>query len=95
MRGEIVDAILQKIMRIGIVVSRAKSIHVKIPPPTFRARYPGTSASRETSRTLEKLSLPEASAGKGAFFIEGYWRNQFNSKSHIWHDWVSIGDTMT
>jgi len=27
-----------------------------------------------SSKTLEKLSAPEASAGRGAFLIVGYWR---------------------
>ena len=67
---------LQNVKRMGRKVRIAKKIHVKIPPPTFRAKYAGTSALREKRRILEKLSLPAASAGRGPFLIEGYWQRK-------------------
>ena len=54
-------------------MKRAKNIHVKIPPPTCRAKYAGTKVTKVMRAMLEKLSLPAASAGSGAFLMEGYY----------------------
>lgn len=64
---------VQKHAKMGIAAMRTKKIHVKRPPPTLRARYKGTRARRVKRRTLEKFSLPAASAGRGAFLIAGYF----------------------
>jgi len=56
----------------GIEVMRAKKTQVFQPPPTFHEKYNGTKARREKRRRFEKLSLPAASAGRGAFLIAGY-----------------------
>ena len=67
-----VEARVQKIMRIGNAVKGAKNRVVQRPPPSCRARYQGTMASSENSRVLLNDSLPAASAGRGAFLIDGY-----------------------
>ena len=69
-----IEATIQNAIRIGIVVNVAKSSHVKIPPPTFRARKAGMRSMDENKRKLEKFSLPAASAGSGPFLIDGYYR---------------------
>ena len=69
------DATVQKASSMGIEVKRAKNNHVFQPPPTFQDKYKGMSAKREMRRRLEKLSLPAASAGRGAFLIEGYCKD--------------------
>lgn len=56
----------------GMVVKIAKNVAVFKPPPTFHERYSGMKARREKSNTLENPSDPPASAGRGAFFIDGY-----------------------
>jgi len=55
------------------VVKRPKNIEVFIPPPTFQDMYVGTPKTRPARRRLEKLVLPAASAGRGAFLIAGYF----------------------
>lgn len=55
-----------------MVVNMARNRVVHSPPETWRARYAGTSTSREMSRVLENESEPAASAGRGAFLIAGY-----------------------
>jgi hypothetical protein len=55
-----------------MVVKIEKKIAVFSPPPIFQEKYSGTKARREKRRVLEKPSDPPASAGSGAFFIEGY-----------------------
>jgi len=67
------DAMVQKAMRIGMAVRMARKIHVLSPPPTLRERYKGTAARRKKRSLLEKLSLPAASAGRGAFLMAAYW----------------------
>ena len=54
-------------------MKRAKKIVVFHPPPTFHERYVGTSVRREMRRIFEKPSVPAASAGRGAFLIDGYY----------------------
>lgn len=56
----------------GMVVKIAKKIAVFRPPPIFQEKYSGTRARREKRRVFEKPSDPPASAGRGAFFIDGY-----------------------
>lgn len=56
----------------GTEVNIAMKIHVNSPPPSCRAKYAGTRASRAKRIMLEKLSLPAASAGRGPFLIAGY-----------------------
>lgn len=63
----------QKDVRMGMVVKRAMKAVVKRPPPSFRASSQGMPRIKTTRRVLEKLSLPDASAGSGAFLIAGYW----------------------
>lgn len=62
----------QKVTRMGMEVNMAKKNVVNSPPPTFRARRYGIERPREIRRTLEKLSLLAASAGRGAFLMAGY-----------------------
>jgi len=69
-----VEAMTQKAARRGRVVKRAKKSVVFSPPPTFHERYNGTPPRMEKSKVFEKLSAPEASAGRGAFLMEGYYR---------------------
>lgn len=71
MRGEILEATVQKAKRMGRLVNMAKNSQVYRPPLTLRARKAGTTPMRATRRMLEKFSLPAASAGKGAFLIDG------------------------
>jgi hypothetical protein len=61
------------VARIGILVKIAKKIAVFKPPPIFHEQYNGTKARREKRRVLEKPSDPPASAGRGAFLIDGYY----------------------
>jgi hypothetical protein len=72
LRGEIVEAMYHFVTRMGMVVNKAKKIHVFVPPPTFQESQRGTKAIAEMRIVLEKDSLPAASAGKGAFLIVGY-----------------------
>ena len=58
----------------GILVNSAKNKVVKRPPPSLRARSQGVPAIRAMRRVLEKVSLPEASAGRGAFLMAGYFQ---------------------
>jgi len=69
------EATVQKIIRIGMAVRTAKKIHVLKPPPTFHEKYSGTNASKAKSSVFEKPSLPAASAGRGAFLIDRYYEN--------------------
>lgn len=71
-RGVSLEAIYQKEARIGMVVKMAKKIAVFRPPPTFQEKYSGIKPSREKRTILEKPSDPAASAGRGAFLIEGH-----------------------
>lgn len=64
---------VQKVMMIGIDVKTAKKIDVNKPPPTLRASNHGTTVPKLISKTLEKDSLPAASAGRGPFLIAGYY----------------------
>jgi len=56
-----------------MLVNIAKNTAVFKPPPIFHEQYNGTRARREKRRVLEKLSEPPASAGRGAFLIDGYY----------------------
>lgn len=56
-----------------MLVKIAKKNVVQKPPPTFRARSQGMPINRVMRKVLEKLSLLEASAGRGAFLIAGYY----------------------
>lgn len=62
---------VQKAIRIGTDVKRAKNIVVFKPPPNFHDEYAGTMNSSEYRAMLEKLSLPGPSAGSGEFLIAG------------------------
>jgi hypothetical protein len=73
LRGDIVDAIVQKMIRIGGAVKGVSKRVVQNPPLSCRARYQGTMASREKRRALLNDSLPAASAGSGPFLIAGYY----------------------
>lgn len=64
----------QNNVRMGMLVKSAMNTVVNSPPPTFRASNQGTPRIKTIRRVLEKLSLPDASAGSGAFLIAGYWR---------------------
>jgi hypothetical protein len=68
-----VEAIVQNAIKIGNVVRIARNRVVHRAPPSWRARYQGTIASKEQRRILLNVSLPEASAGRGAFFMAGYY----------------------
>lgn len=57
----------------------AKKIHVLRPPLTLYARYAGTPAIRPIKTLLLKYSLPEASAGRGAFLIAGNYNRQLGT----------------
>lgn len=65
------DAPIQKEARMGTEVNKPKKMAVLQPPPIFHESQRGTPTIREISRIVEKLSLPEASAGRGAFLIAG------------------------
>lgn len=65
------DAPIQKEARMGTEVNKAKNRAVLKPPPTFHESQRGAPPSRDTSSMVEKLSLPEASAGRGAFLMAG------------------------
>jgi hypothetical protein len=67
------EATYQNAARIGMVVKIAKKIAVFKPPPTFQEKYSGTKPRREKRAKLEKPSDPAASAGRGAFLIDGYY----------------------
>lgn len=67
------EATIQKVTIIGTLVKRAKNSVVKSPPPIFKAKYAGTTARRENSKALEKVSPLAASAGRGPFLIAGYY----------------------
>ena len=68
----------------GIDVKRAKNSHSFQPPPSFQEKYRGTKARRTKRRRLEKFSLPAASAGRGAFLIDGYFRHyQYGPRPQI------------
>lgn len=62
----------QNDVRMGMLVKSAMNAVVNSPPPTFRASSQGTPKIKTMRRVLEKLSLPDASAGSGAFLIAGY-----------------------
>jgi hypothetical protein len=53
-------------------VKRAKKRAVLKPPPTFQDSHRGAPTIAEISAMLGKLSLPAASAGRGAFLMAGY-----------------------
>ena len=72
LRGERREARAQKETSTGIKVRMAKNSQVFHPPPTLLEKYRGIRALREKRRMLEKVSLPAASAGRGAFLIDGY-----------------------
>jgi hypothetical protein len=61
------------VARIGILVKIARKTAVFKPPPIFHEQYNGTKARREKRRVLENPSDPPASAGRGAFLIDGYY----------------------
>lgn len=63
----------QNDVRMGMLEKKAMNTVVNSPPPTFRASSQGTPRINVIRRVLEKLSLPEVSAGRGAFLIAGYW----------------------
>ena len=66
------EATLQNVINMGTAVTGNKRIVVQKPPPNCLASSHGVTANRENSVTLLKLSVPAASAGRGAFLIEGY-----------------------
>ena len=68
------DAKYQNVASTGILVNKAKKIQVKSPPWTCCARNAGTKARMRPRKMLLKLSLLAASAGRGAFLIEGYYQ---------------------
>lgn len=70
-RGDVADATAQKAISTGTVVMRAKNRVVLRPPPTFHDTHAGTRMSNEIKSTLEKLSLPGPSAGRGGLLIAG------------------------
>jgi len=66
------EATVQKTIRIGIAVRALKKSYVLKPPPIFHEKYSGINASNAKSNLFEKPSLPAASAGRGAFLIDRY-----------------------
>jgi len=44
------EAIIQKAIRMGIAITRAKSIHVLRPPPSFQEQYSGIKVRRAMRR---------------------------------------------
>ena len=52
--GEREDARVQKAIKIGMAVRRAKKIHVFKPPPSLLENHQGTMVRRETSKRFEK-----------------------------------------
>ena len=71
MRGEIEEKVVQKAMRMGIVVHVATNIVKSIPPPRVEEMSNGIEIRRRKRRLLDQESLPGPSAGNGAFLIAG------------------------
>jgi len=60
-------------MRMGKKNNRAKKSHVLKPPLSFQVTNAGNVIIRVRRSVFEKVLLPAASAGTGAFLIAGYY----------------------
>jgi len=70
------DMTCQNAMRRGREVKIPKNMLVLSPPPIFQDMYVGTKAMIENRAMLEKDIDPAASAGRGAFLMDGYYKNR-------------------